>query len=103
MSYPFDAFPRDSSVRKAYQRAHPCPGNGTKTGACPGYVVDHIRPLCAGGIDRVSNMQWQTVKEAKKKDRLEVAECRGLRKPTSAEVARPCLGSGSALPSTACK
>jgi hypothetical protein len=56
------------------------PANGRKTGACPGYVVDHIRPLCAGGLDRVSNMQWQTIVEGKKKDRLEVAECGSLKR-----------------------
>lgn len=28
-------------------------------------------------------MQWQTIKEAKKKDRLGAAECRGLKVRTS--------------------
>lgn len=37
----------------------------------PGYVVDHIMPLCRGGADLPSNMQWQTVAEAKAKDRVE--------------------------------
>lgn len=41
----------------------------------PGYVVDHIVPLCAGGADASSNMQWQTVEEAKVKDRQERTEC----------------------------
>jgi hypothetical protein len=67
-------------VRKAFQRAHPCPSNGKTSGACPGYVADHIRPLCADGPDQISNLQWQTIAEAKKKDRLEVAECRAFRK-----------------------
>jgi len=40
-----------------------------------GYVVDHIVPLCAGGADAPSNMQWQTVEEAKVKDRQERALC----------------------------
>jgi hypothetical protein len=37
----------------------------------PGYVVDHIVPLKRGGCDCPSNMQWQTVQEAKAKDRWE--------------------------------
>jgi len=34
----------------------------------PGYVVDHIRPLCHGGADTPANMQWQTRSEARAKD-----------------------------------
>jgi hypothetical protein len=37
----------------------------------PGYVVDHIQPLCHGGQDAPSNMQWQTRPDAKAKDRWE--------------------------------
>jgi hypothetical protein len=36
-----------------------------------GYVVDHILPLECGGADAPSNMQWQTVEEAKIKDKTE--------------------------------
>ncbi|SRR6266566_5913681 len=45
----------------------------------PGYVVDHLVPLCAGGADAPGNMQWQTVQDAKVKDRQERAECAGRR------------------------
>jgi len=37
----------------------------------PGYVVDHIIALKRGGPDTASNMQWQTIEEAKAKDRWE--------------------------------
>jgi hypothetical protein len=37
----------------------------------PGYVVDHIIPLKRGGCDCPSNMQWQTIQEAKAKDKVE--------------------------------
>lgn len=40
-----------------------------------GYVIDHIVPLECGGADAASNMQWQTVAEAKIKDRTEM-NCR---------------------------
>lgn len=45
----------------------------------PGYVVDHIIPLCACGADDPSNMQWQRVDESRAKDRLEIAACNRMR------------------------
>lgn len=59
-----------------FKRQHPCPATGQARGACPGYVVDHVRPVCAGGPDEPSNMQWQTRDSAKVKDRAERAQCR---------------------------
>lgn len=55
----------------AFKRANPCPANGNTRGPCPGYIVDHIKALCVCGKDRPYNMQWMTVAEAKKKDRVE--------------------------------
>jgi hypothetical protein len=37
----------------------------------PGFVVDHIVPLCKGGPDITTNMQWQTIADAKAKDKWE--------------------------------
>ena len=37
----------------------------------PGYVVDHVMPLKRGGADSPRNMQWQTIEEAKRKDKWE--------------------------------
>jgi len=59
-----------------FKNTHPCPATSRARGPCPGYVVDNIKPLGAGGADHKSNMQWQTVKEAKIKDRAERAQCR---------------------------
>jgi hypothetical protein len=41
-----------------------------------GYVVDHIVPLACGGADSPRNMQWQTVAEAKAKDKTERIGCK---------------------------
>jgi hypothetical protein len=70
---------RNSAAVAAFKRSNPCPANGSTKGTCTGYVVDHVHPLCAGGQDKPSNMQWQNVADAKAKDRLEVAECRQVR------------------------
>jgi hypothetical protein len=66
---------RSRAVTREFQREHPCPSTGLMTGRCPGYIKDHVIPLCAGGPDAVSNMQWQTVADSKDKDRLERREC----------------------------
>jgi hypothetical protein len=62
---------RSREARDAFKRAHPCPSTGKKSGACPGYVIDHIKPLKRGGVDAPSNMQWQTKAAAKQKDKWE--------------------------------
>src|ERR1700756_3153290 len=56
---------RSRAVARDFQREHPCPSTGGTTGACPGYRKDHIVPLACRGPDAVSNMQWQTVAEAR--------------------------------------
>ncbi len=72
------AMPAEARSKKAvaeFKRENPCPANGNKRGACPGYQVDHLRPLKCGGSDVPSNMQWQTVADAKLKDREEKRQC----------------------------
>jgi len=70
---------RSSSTRAEFQRQQPCPETGATKGKCLGYVVDHVIPLCAGGPDSPANMQWQTVSDAKAKDKLEWEQCRKQR------------------------
>ncbi len=62
---------RSHSARASFQHSHPCPSTGKTSGACPGYVVDHVTPLKRGGPDAASNMQWQTLEAAKQKDKVE--------------------------------
>jgi hypothetical protein len=44
----------------------------------PGHVVDHWHPLECGGADVVENLWWQTVAEAKAKDKIETQCARWL-------------------------
>lgn len=62
---------RSPAAKLAFEKQHPCPATGKAGGACPGYVVDHIKPLATGGADDPSNMQWQTVADGKAKDKVE--------------------------------
>ena len=62
---------RSQSVRRAFQRAYPCPSTGLRSGPCPGFVADHVRALKRGGADSVENLQWMRVPEAREKDRWE--------------------------------
>lgn len=66
---------RSSKVKTEFVKSHPCPSTGQRKLPCPGYIIDHVKPLCAGGPDKASNMQWQTVSEAKEKDRWERKIC----------------------------
>ena len=47
-------------------------------GGRPGFVVDHLVPLCAGGADGVSNLQWQERQASYRKDVYERQLCREM-------------------------
>jgi hypothetical protein len=62
---------RSNPAKDAFKREQPCPSTGKPSGACSGYVMDHVKPLDCGGADDPSNMQWQTIAEGKAKDKTE--------------------------------
>jgi hypothetical protein len=62
---------RSNAAKDAFKREQPCPSTGKPSGSCPGYVIDHVKPLECGGADDPSNMQWQTIAEGKAKDKTE--------------------------------
>ena len=47
---------RSVSAKRAFRSQHPCPATGRTKCAFHGYVIDHIKPLCAGGVDDPRNM-----------------------------------------------
>jgi hypothetical protein len=66
---------RSAAAKRTFRRQHPCPATGYVSGACPGYVIDHIKPLACGGPDTPDNMQWQTTADGKAKDAVERKNC----------------------------
>jgi hypothetical protein len=71
---------RDRAQVRAFRKDNPCPATDKTSGACSGFVVDHIVPLCAGGRDHPSNMQWQSRADSLIKDNDERRLCAGLRR-----------------------
>lgn len=72
-----DAFPRSRAVLREFQRQHACPSTGARRGACPGFEIDHIQALCAGGRDELANLQWLSHRDHALKTKRDVAACRG--------------------------
>lgn len=67
--------PRSHQAIAEFKRQQPCPATGKPKGPCPGWIIDHVIPLACGGPDRPENLQWQTVAEAKAKDKWERKGC----------------------------
>jgi hypothetical protein len=86
---------RSASVKGEFQLTHPCPATGCTSGACPGYVKDHVVPFACGGPDAVANLQWQTIRDAKAKDKWETKAVLASRETIEEEL-YPGLGSNPA-------
>ncbi len=74
------AVDRSQTEKRHFAKAHTCPSTGMSVPSCKGYRIDHIVPLCAGGRDVASNMQWQKYDVSILKDRIERAYCLCLRR-----------------------
>lgn len=74
-----NSFARDPAQVRAFRKTNACPATHKFTGACAGWVVDHKTPLCAGGLDAPSNMQWQELTVSHLKDKEEVHYCTCLK------------------------
>ena len=70
------AAPRSPAIKSEFRKLNPCPTTGKKTGACPGWQVDHREALVCGGRDELANLQWLPIAEHREKTRAEVKLCR---------------------------
>lgn len=71
LALPVCATERSTMQKREFAKRVACPSTGKHTVSCKGYVIDHIEALDCGGKDHWSNMQWQTIAEAKEKDKWE--------------------------------
>jgi hypothetical protein len=78
--YDLSAYARDAKQVRVFRAANPSPATGKTSGARPGWVVDHVVPLCANGVDHPSNMQWQTREDSLIKHRAERKACAAKRR-----------------------
>lgn len=79
LALPHMAEARSRAPVRQFVATVPCPSTGETGKKCPGWIVDHKVPLCAGGADDPQNMQWQAVAVSYLKDADERRLCRWLR------------------------
>lgn len=71
------ALARDPAQVRAFRKLNACPATGKAgMGACTGWVVNHIVPLCYGGADEPGNMEWEQRAPSYKRDAFERALCK---------------------------
>lgn len=76
VSYESVGAERSQSVRRAFIKEHPCPI--VVDGKCRA-EVDHAEPICAGGKDEVSNLQWLEIEQHRRKTAMDILRCARLR------------------------
>lgn len=71
-------FARARAPVREFKATNPCPSTGVADAdaPCPGWVVDHIVPLCFGGADALENMDWERRDRSYIKDGFERAACK---------------------------
>lgn len=67
---------RSKAAINAFVKQNACPGTGLHKLPCKGFIIDHKKAIACGGLDKPINMQWQTVAEAKAKDKVERIGCK---------------------------
>jgi hypothetical protein len=80
---------RDRAQVRAFRAENPCPSTRRIRGACPGFQVDHSKPLCAAGSDTPDNMAWLSIEDHKWKTFVDLRECRRFRRAAAMPAREP--------------
>ena len=80
---------RSKAEVRQFRFSNPCPATGRHSGACPGWAVDHVKPLCAGGEDKSGNMQWIENPDHRFKTLVDTRECRKLKRLANTPASEP--------------
>ncbi len=63
---------RSQRAKSEFKKQPPCLSTGRSSGACPGCVIEPVKPLKRAGVDKPGNMRWQAKKAAEQKDKIEL-------------------------------
>ena len=88
---------RTLTPRAEFVQLNPCPANGRAVAACPGYIIEHAIPLCAGGRDTADNLVWRRASDARRREAVEQRYCGCVRNPPGNALVCP-GGAVAALP-----
>ena len=59
---------RSQEAKDQFKKSHPCPSTG-KSGACPGYVIDHVVPLKRGQYTEAAAL-WSVSTSTRQRNEL---------------------------------
>lgn len=72
---------RSWKAKADFARLQACPSTGKNVPRCPGFAIDHKRPLACGGPDTPANMQWLAIPvwmDKSKWERKDPCTCLGI-------------------------
>lgn len=63
---------KSASIKREFKAKTICPATGIYSQKCAGYWIDFIIPKKCGGPLELSNMQWLSIDDHKKKTKYEI-------------------------------
>lgn len=66
-----------ATTRTLFEKLTPCPGKKIGEDICTGYIMVYVDPLCNGGKDSPTNVNWLPMLDLKNKQRHDQTICHG--------------------------